>query len=75
MVESETPLCATSNKNMQISKRTRGDYDSWFIKRASDGLYLRGFQYWDEVDGALIRYFITKHSALAGQVDLGFRRK
>ena len=40
-------------------QRPAGDYDSWFIKRASDGQYLRGFQYWDEVDGALIKYFVT----------------
>jgi hypothetical protein len=39
-------------------QRPAGDYDSWFIKRESDGQYLRGFAYWDQVDGALIRYFI-----------------
>ena len=39
-------------------QRPAGDYDSWFIKRASDGQYLRGFAYWDQVDGALIKYFI-----------------
>ncbi|HZJ24718.1 MAG TPA: helicase-associated domain-containing protein, partial [Anaerolineales bacterium] len=41
-----------------------------FIKRASDGQYLRGFQHWDEVDGALIRYFITNILFWLGQVDL-----
>jgi len=39
-------------------QRPAGDYDSWFIKRASDGQYLRGFTYWDSVDGALIKRFI-----------------
>jgi len=39
-------------------QRPAGDYDSWFIKRESDGQYLRGFAYWDQVDGALVRYFI-----------------
>ena len=53
-------------------QRPAGDYDSWFIKRASDGQYLRGFQHWDEVDGALIRYFITNILYWLGQVDLGF---
>ena len=43
-------------------QRPAGDYDSWFIKRESDGQYLRGFAYWDQVDGALIKYFIqTSH--------------
>jgi hypothetical protein len=39
-------------------QRPAGDYDSWFIKRASDGQYLRGFAYWDAVDGALVKYVI-----------------
>jgi len=53
-------------------QRPAGDYDSWFIKRASDGQYLRGFACWDEIDGALIRYFITGILHWLGQVDLGF---
>ena len=39
-------------------QRPAGDYDSWFIKRQSDGQYLRGFAYWDQVDGALVKQFI-----------------
>jgi hypothetical protein len=51
-------------------QRPAGDYDSWFIKRATDGQYLRGFAYWDSVDGALIKYFITDILHWLGQVDL-----
>jgi hypothetical protein len=51
-------------------QRPAGDYDSWFIKRATDGQYLRGFQYWDAVDGALVKYFITNTLYWLGQVDL-----
>jgi hypothetical protein len=51
-------------------QRPAGDYDSWFIKRASDGMYLRGFEHWDEVDGALIRFFITDVMFSLGLVDL-----
>ncbi len=40
-------------------QRPAGDYDSWFIRRKADGAYLRGFATWDEVDGALIRFFIV----------------
>jgi hypothetical protein len=40
-------------------QRPAGDYDSWFIKRLSDEVYLRGFSAWDEVDGALIRFLIA----------------
>jgi len=51
-------------------QRPAGDYDSWFIKRVSDGQYLRGFAYWDQVDGMLIRFFITNILHWLGQVDL-----
>jgi len=40
-------------------QRPAGDYDSWFIKRTADGTYLRGFAWWEQVDGALIRYLVT----------------
>lgn len=51
-------------------QRPAGDYDSWFIKRASDGQYLRGFAAWDEVDGALIRFTITGPLHWLGMMDL-----
>lgn len=51
-------------------QRPVGDYDSWFIKRFSDGAYLRGFGSWDEVDGALIRYLVSGPLYWLGQVDL-----
>jgi len=51
-------------------QRSAGDYDSWFIKRAADGEYLRGFAYWDQVDGALIKYFITDVLFWLEQVEL-----
>jgi hypothetical protein len=49
-------------------QRPAGDYDSWFIKRESDGQYLRGFAYWDSIDGALIKYLIQTLHWL-GKVD------
>jgi hypothetical protein len=51
-------------------QRPAGDYDSWFIKRETDGEYLRGFDSWDQVDGALVRYFITGVLFWMGQVEL-----
>lgn len=51
-------------------QRPAGDYDSWFIKREADGEYLRGFAHWDQVDGALVRYFITKILFWLEQVEL-----
>ncbi len=40
-------------------QRPAGDYDSWYIREAASGAYLRGFENWDKVDGALIRFLIT----------------
>jgi hypothetical protein len=57
----------TKNADFQ---RPAGDYDSWFIKRESDGQYLRGFESWEQVDGALIKFFITDILHWLGQVDL-----
>ncbi len=51
-------------------QRPAGDYDSWFIRRAPDGEYLRGFTHWDEVDGELIRFFITGILHWLGMTDL-----
>lgn len=51
-------------------QRPAGDYDSWFIKRKADGQYLRGFTSWEQVDGALVKYFITDILHWLGQVDL-----
>jgi hypothetical protein len=51
-------------------QRPAGDYDSWFIKRLSDGTFLRGFASWDEVEGALIRYLITGPMFWLGLVEL-----
>jgi hypothetical protein len=51
-------------------QRPAGDYDSWFIKGFADGQYLRGFASWDQVDGVLIKFFITSILHWLGQVDL-----
>jgi hypothetical protein len=51
-------------------QRPAGDYDSWFIKREADGLFLRGFASWDEVDGALIRFLVMGPLHWLGLVDL-----
>jgi len=50
--------------------RPGGDYDSWFIRRKDSETYLRGFSSWDEVDGALLRFFITGPLHWLGLYDL-----
>ncbi len=51
-------------------QRPAGDYDSWFVKRLADGVFLRGFASWDEVDGALVRFLITGPMFWLGVVEL-----
>jgi hypothetical protein len=51
-------------------QRPAGDYDSWFIRASTSGEYLRGFDYWDQVDGRLIRYIITGPLHWLGVLDL-----
>jgi hypothetical protein len=52
-------------------QRPPGDFDSWFIKSAADGSYLRGFSSWDQVDGALIRFLVSEVMHRLGLIDLG----
>jgi hypothetical protein len=40
-------------------QRPAGDYDSWYIRDAASGDYLRGFEQWEQVDGALVRFLLT----------------
>jgi hypothetical protein len=50
-------------------QRPAGDYDSWYIRDAASGAYLRGFENWDRVDGALVRWMIEQPLAWLGGVE------
>jgi hypothetical protein len=39
-------------------QRPAGDYDSWYIRDSETHAYLRGFEHWERVDGALVRWII-----------------
>lgn len=51
-------------------QRPAGDYDSWYLRNGTTGEYLRGFEHWEEVDGALISYLIRGLLHWLGFVDL-----
>ena len=51
-------------------ERPSGDYDSWLIRRQADDTFLNGFDHWEDVDGALIRYIFTGPLHWLGIVDL-----
>ncbi len=50
-------------------QRPGGDYDSWYI-RDERGEYLRGFDSWDKVEGALIAWIIEGPLQWLGMIDL-----
>jgi hypothetical protein len=51
-------------------QRPAGDYDSWFIRLEGSEQFLRGFEHWEQVDGALLRYLITGPLHWLGILDL-----
>jgi hypothetical protein len=52
-------LIADIRQHYPDFQRPAGDYDSWFLRSQQNGEFLRGFDHWDQVDGALIRYLIS----------------
>jgi len=56
-------------------QRPDGDYSTWYIRDVASGAYLSGFDCWDAVEGALIRYLLSGPMAWLGLVELGFERQ
>ncbi|MBN1314137.1 MAG: helicase-associated domain-containing protein [Anaerolineales bacterium] len=52
-------------------QRTGGEYDSWYIRDAQSGEYVMGFQHWDRVEGALLRFLVTGPLFWLELVELG----
>ncbi len=55
-------------------QRPDGDYDTWYIRERDSQTYLRGFDCWDAVEGALLRFLITGPLHWLGAVNSGSRR-
>ncbi len=51
-------------------QRPAGDYDSWYLRPAAGGEYLRGFEHWDAVDGALLAFVLRGPMRWLGLVDI-----
>jgi hypothetical protein len=52
-------------------QRPDGNYDSWYLRDAGSGRYLRGFENWEHVEGALIGYVIAGPAHWLRATDLG----
>ncbi|PJF44522.1 MAG: hypothetical protein CUN55_03525 [Phototrophicales bacterium] len=53
-------------------QRPGGDYDSWYIRDAATNQYLKGFESWDAVEGAVLRFTLTSPMFWLALVELGY---
>lgn len=51
--------------------RSGGDYQAWFIRGRNSEDFLSGFEHWDDVEGALLRYLLSGPLHWLGLADLG----
>ena len=55
----------------QSTDFARAEFDTWYIRDAATGEYLRGFEAWDKIEGALIRHILTRPLFWLGMIDWG----
>ncbi len=51
-------------------QRSDGNYKTWYIRDIAEDKYLVGFEHWEDVEGRLIRHFVTQPLAWLGIVEL-----
>jgi len=51
-------------------QRPTGDYETWYIRNSTTQEFLKGFEQWDQVDGALLRFYFTGPLYWLAAVDL-----
>jgi hypothetical protein len=56
-------------------QRSAGDYDAWYIRERESGTYLRGFEHWEDVEGALISFMLGGPLYWLGVTELGFPKE
>ncbi len=50
--------------------RPKGDYDSWYLKDTRTDQFLRGIEFWEQVEGAYLTFLITGPLHWLGFVEL-----
>lgn len=65
-------FCADIRLKFPEFLRLGGEFDSWYIRQAGSPDFFRGMDHWEDVEGQLIRFFITGMLHWLGLVDLGF---
>jgi hypothetical protein len=51
-------------------QRPTGNYDAWYIRNTNTQEFLKGFEQWDAVEGALLRFLIRGPLHWLGAIDL-----
>lgn len=64
------PFVGTVKQDAPDFQREAGEYDTWHLRDRASGEFLRGFEHWDQVEGALIRFLITGPLHWLGILDL-----
>jgi hypothetical protein len=52
-------------------QRPDGDYDTWYVRRRHEQKFLRGFEFWNDVEGELVRFILSGPLHWLGAADLG----
>jgi len=65
------PLVEAVKEDEPDFLRLDGNYDSWYIRDAQSGEYLRGFETsWDKIEGALLRFILIGPMHGLGLLDI-----
>ena len=63
-------LVATVKEHEPNFQRPTGNYDNWYLRSSTTQDFLKGFEHWDDVEGALLRFLISGPLHWLGVVDL-----
>ena len=55
--------------------RSGGEYDTWIIRELDSDRYIKGFENWERVEGALLRAMINGPLFWMGFIELGMKEK
>ncbi len=64
-------LMATIKREAPDFQRPEGNYTDWYLRDAATGEFLTGFESWDRVDGALVRFIVMGPLYWLGAIALG----
>lgn len=63
-------LVTAVKQSLPDFQRPDGNYDTWYLRRRDEQVYLRGFESWDAVEGQLLRYLFAGPLCWLGALEL-----